>query len=222
MDLKSKQIVMKRPISAPDKLRRSPDEQAIVERRLQDFALFKEIAARRWASPQGGAAHDRMAQRHGYYLSAGRSTRNVFPGRDRVELFYGSRNISDGNDPSSEQGAILSIVQGVDGLVSLYLQPAEVDGVRNREDAILLDRFGDTARLTGPGYLERKWRDFRAYAETTSIDGEPTLRHKARALWLRLTRPTITDKRCADPELRRAAPQIMTVLLAFLIGAVFF
>ncbi len=193
-----------------------------VRRRVQDFKLFKEIAARDLANPFGGRAHDRMAQRNGYYLSTGRSARTAFPGRDRVELFYGSRAISGSDGATAEQGAILSFVQGVDGQVSVYLQPAETDGMRTREDALLVDRFTETARLTGMGYINRRWRDFRAYAEATSIDGEPGWRDRAKASWLRFTKPPLVDGRFGPSEMRRMAPQVMAVALAFLTGAVFF
>ncbi|MEL6978636.1 MAG: hypothetical protein AAGM38_08170 [Pseudomonadota bacterium] len=133
------------------------------------------------------------------------------PNARTVEVFYGERAIASRAKLAderlraawsnvTERGAALLYAQGEDGVVSVYLYPAEASSMKAEEDALLLARRRNLEAMTGRGALESHWRAFRAYAEVTSLAGEPSLWQRALVLWLRATRPALVDGR------RRAAP----------------
>lgn len=217
----------------PARLRFAP----IPPDRAHDFRLFATIATKFFRNPeQGGrrwARHQRMKARSGYHVAPGlheaggrraRSEQRFF------EVFYGARDIHGLHDLSSdrlnadwrameETGAALLYRQGDDGAVTVYLYPAKTDKLAPLEDAIVLDRITETAALTGVGVMAKHWRALRAYAEVTSLDGEPSAADRALISYLRLVKPQIRAGRVHPPESWRAGLTVAALSVASALGA---
>lgn len=222
------------------------------KRRERDFDRFRDLAGRFFRAPPSDAAHVRMGAMAGFFVgdaaglnaraarAAGRLAAGAEADEDvdaarRVEVFYGARAVrsflpagrsclrAEASAPV-ETGASLLYRQGDDGAVTVYLYPAAVDGLRAEEDAIEIARYDNLSKMTGAGVLEAHWRAFRAYAETTSVDGAPTLADRTRVAWLRFSRPVIRagrrHRREAEAALRQSAGVLLGVALALLaVGA---
>lgn len=215
---------------------------ALKRKRRQDFVLFKRVAREFFRAPPMDEQHRRMTARSGYAVAFDGEAAASAPeplGCDAraVEAFYGEHRLdgyralaqerlkAEWRDPI-ESGASLLYAQGDDGVVSVFLHPAETPGMKAEEDAILLARYQELEAMTGRGALERHWRALRAYAETTSLDGEPRWDQILLVRWLRFSRTVVVDGR------RRAAPMIGAIesalrfsaavlLCAWAIGAAF-
>lgn len=203
--------------------------------RRQDFNLFKRIARDFFRRPPADEGHRRMAARCGYSVAFGGETpcRAVEPlgcEARAVEVFYGEHDLggfralaqtrlSESWRAASEKGASLLYVQGEDSVVTVYLHPAETACVKAEEDAILLARYQDLEGLTGRGVLESHWRALRAYAEATSLDGEPSLGQIALIRWLRFSRPVIRDGRRRAARVIGATETLLGFASAVLLSA---
>lgn len=206
--------------------------------RRQDFALFKRLAGDFFEAPPFEDNHIRMKARHGFYVALNSEDAarpalldaDASRGTRTVEIFYGKRPVKNFHylrdarlryewREVTETGAAMLYSQGEDGVVSVFLYPAFTDKMGPAEDAILLERFVDVAPLTGRGSLERHWRAFRAYAEVTSLDGEPTLADKLRVAWMRFTRPLARDGRLNRIEGEGALRSMIGVTALIALGA---
>lgn len=209
-------------------------EDDILKRR-QDFTLFKRIAQAFYRTPPAELAHRRMAARCGYGVAVGgetpcRTVERLGADARTVEVYYGERKLT-GYQPlaqqrlretwrgATEKGASLLYAQGDDSVVTVYLHPAETDAVKAEEDGILLARYQDLEAMTGRGVLESHWGALRAYAEVTSLDGEPTLAQTALTRWLRFTRPVIRDGRRRPAAMLDMAQSVLRYAGAVLLGA---
>ncbi|MBX2854146.1 MAG: hypothetical protein KTR21_04110 [Rhodobacteraceae bacterium] len=209
--------------------------------RSHDFSLFAHIASRFFRNPEAGgrrwALHERMRARAGYHVAPGLrdavDARGQRGGQRFFEVYYGARDIHGVHDLSSERlnsewrlveetGAALLYRQGDDGAVTVYLYPAKTDRLAPVEDAIILDRITETAALTGKGLMARHWRALRAYAEVTSLDGEPSSSDSALIAWLRLTKPQIRANRVHPPQTVGAALTVAALSLSAALGAAVF
>lgn len=212
--------------------RSTPEVRAEHTRRRDDYRLFRKHAAAVFKTPVGDEGHDRMSLRSGYHVSMTEERERAAGAADAVvEVFYGPRTLPHLADLKSEAtrahwrapietGAALLYSQGVDGVVTAFLYPAQADGCLAAEDAILLGRYTDLSPLTGRGTLEMHWRAFRAYAECTSLDGEPTLLDRLMVRWLRFTRPRVVDNRRQPIAAATAALQVLGGGVALAIAAV--
>lgn len=216
-----------------DAARAADDERG---RRAQDYRLFRQNAEAVFGKPPQDAGHVRMRLRSGFHVSMTRDNERAPGAADSVvEVFYGPRALPDLERLSSdagrrqwraplETGATLLYTQGADGVVTVFLYPAQTDQCLAQEDAIILGRYTDLAPLTGRGTLESHWQAFRAYAEATSLDGEPTLLDKLLVRWLRFTRPRVVDNRRTAVAAVTAAAQtalggVALAIAAALLGA---
>lgn len=200
--------------------------------RADDYRLFRKNAATVFKAPAAEAGHERMRARCGYHVSMTREDERLPSAADSVvEVFYGPRTLPQLKEVQGdaaraqwrapvETGAALLYNQGADGVVTVFLYPAQTDHCLAAEDAILLGRYTDLAPLTGRGTLESHWRAFRAYAETTSLDGEPSLLDRLTVRWLRFTRPRIVDNRRQPIAAATVALQILGGGVALAIAAV--
>lgn len=217
-----------RPAGGPDGAAGTTPEQA---RRAGDYRLFRKNAAAVYRAPPADAGHERMAARCGYHVSMTDPEERARNAADSVvEVFYGPRALPHLKETRSdagqahwrapvETGATLLYAQGADGVVTVFLYPAQTDRCLAAEDAILLGRYTDVAPLTGRGTLESHWRAFRAYAETTSLDGEPSLLDRLTVRWLRFARPRIVDNRRQPIAAATVALQILGAGVSIAIAA---
>lgn len=206
--------------------------------RAYDFTLFGAIATKFFRNPEKGgrrwARHQQMKARAGYHVAPGLQEapgrRGARFGQRFFEVYYGVRALEGqqglSNDRLSadwrtqrETGAALLYRQGDDGVVTVYLYPSKTDQLAPVEDAIILDRITETAALTGVGLLSRHWRALRAYAEVTSLDGEPSAADRALISYLRLVKPQIRNGRVHPPEARRAGLTVSMLSIASALGA---
>lgn len=147
-----------------------------------------------------------------------------------VEVFYGNRPIDsevkiDENARLTEKlvvahGATLGYFRNDNGQVICNLYPAASENQRPIEDAILLDFVRDPHSLQHRA--ERHWRYLVAYMEATSIDGDPSVRQRARVFYLRYFKPQIIDAKVHDSKaivaVRDVSKWVLTVgLSGFLI-----
>ena len=206
--------------------------------RAHDFSLFGSIATRFFRNPEPGgrrwARHQRMKSRSGYHVAPGLreagGRRGARAGQRFFEVYYGAREVDGqhdlGNDrlnadwrAQEETGAALLYRQGDDGVVTVYLYPARTDKLAPVEDAIVLEKITETAALTGRGIMAKHWRALRAYAEVTSLDGEPSAADKALIGYLRLAKPQIRNGRVHPPEAWRAGLTVAALSFASALGA---
>ncbi len=200
--------------------------------REDDYRLFRLNAAAVFKGVKGDPGHERMAARCGFHVSMTDPEERAASAADSVvEVFYGPRTLPHLKETRSdaarahwpaavETGATLLYAQGADGVVTVFLYPAQTDRCLAAEDAILLGRYADVTPLTGRGTLEAHWRALRSYAETTSLDGEPTLLDRLAVRWLRFTRPRIVDNRRQPIAAATVALQIVGGGIAIALAAV--
>lgn len=201
-------------------------------RREHDFSLFRKNAKAYFTDPEFDAAHERMRERTGYSVSVAGDDPSVgSPSEARVvEVAYGPYEIRQMAGltqqrlrgewvGATETGAALLYAQGVDGAVTAFLYPARIDRMMPEEDAIVLARYADIELLTGRGVLDSHWRAFRAYAEVTSLEGEPSTLDHALVAWLRLTRPVVRDGRRQRTEILDYGMKITALSAAIALGA---
>ena len=203
------------------------------KRREYDFAIFRENAAAFFRKPPFYEAHERMAARSDFKVAVAGETSDpgatMTEGRT-VEIGYGDYAIDQFDGLSlprlagewkgaQEAGAAMMFAQSSDGGVTALLYPARIDGMKQEEDAIVLARYGDIAALTGKGALERHWRDFRAYAEVTALEGEPTLSDHARVAWLRFICPLVRDGRRRRAEALDLGTKLAGLTAGLALGA---
>lgn len=195
-------------------------------KREHDFGLFRRRAASYFQTPPVDDRHDRMSARSGYAVATGDAEATA----RTVEIGYGARDVENLRDLQTERvriewpavrenGAALLYTQGEDGCVRVFLYPARTDGFGPEEDAILLARYADLEPLTGEGALSRHWNALRAYAESTSLDGEPGWKDHLRVAWLRLTRPILRNGRVAPAEWPRVAGATTAVAVAVIVAS---
>lgn len=207
------------PYATQERARRAGDAIARA-RRDQNYDLFKKVAQSLFREPPFDPMHHRMKSAHGYAVVVGgdagdkTGTDASTDGRT-VEIAYGARALTCFETlkderlraewaGATEQGAAMLYVQGDDGVVNLFFHPCRVTGVKGEEDGLHYGRFVDVPAMTGRGLLEKHWRDFRAYAESTRLEGEPTLQQRLRVAWLRFSRPLIKDGRREARRLKAA------------------
>lgn len=220
----------------------SPEFAARRARRQDDWEMFRRHAGELLSAPPSDEKHERMIARHGYYFALGgdgladdaeadeapQSPRGLNP--RVIEAFYGARTLSEFDEVSddrlretwnkpAETGAALLYVQGDDGVVSAYLYPCSADALKAEEDAILLAKFTESEALTGRGVIEAHWAAFRAYAEVTSLDGEPSLWDRIQVAWLRVSRPTAVDGRTRPARLWLGSQAVAGFAVAVSIAA---
>ncbi|MCI4663343.1 MAG: hypothetical protein MRY74_01355 [Neomegalonema sp.] len=203
-------------------------------RREYDFSLFRKNAAAFFDQPHFDAGHRRMEARAGYSVSVsgddpvlggagGNEARvvEVAYGASEIRHMAGLTNARLRGDwvGAQETGAALLYAQGVDGAVTAFLYPARIENMKPEEDAIILARYADIELLTGRGVLENHWRAFRAYAEVTSLEGEPSWADHARVAWLRFARPIVRDGRRMRTEALDYGMKIASLSSAIMIGA---
>lgn len=214
--------------TTPPRARPSAPSPTRSERR-HDFELFLSVAAGWFRNPPEDPRHQRMVERNGFHVAP--ALREAKEGADprAFEAYYGDRDVvapramsnmrlrSEWRD-EREAGAALLYRQGEDGAVTVVMHPARADGWRADEDAIVLGRLSDTAPLTGEGIVGKHWRAFRAYAEVTSIDGEPSFTDQLRVAWLRFCKATLKDGAVRPAKISQVAGASAGVGVA--IGAV--
>lgn len=186
--------------------------------RHADFRLFREIALDFFNTPPSDARHARMTARNGFVVNE-----PVDEDSSALEIYYGARRVRQyERTPDDraiarakgamsleevgyaararwttvlETGAALVYRQGDEGSVNVFLYPFRADRYGPEEDAIHLARYASLEALTGRGVLEQHWAYLRAYAETTSIDGEADWRDHLRVGWLRFSRRMVVAGR---------------------------
>lgn len=219
----------------------SPEAAERIRCRRDDFDLFRGYASDFFAAPPADEGHERMAAQSGFHFALGAEPKDAkkdAKGKKRparavdprvIEAFYGTRRLEAFDqveadrlkaswDKASETGAALLYVQGDDGVVSAFLYPAAIEGMKPEEDAILLARFSQTEALTGKGLLESHWAFLRAYAEASSLDGEPGWLDHLRVAWLRLTCRRLVDGRLQPTALWGAGLRGLGLALAVAAG----
>ena len=133
--------------------------------RDDDYRLFRLNSAAVFKGVKGDPGHERMAARCGFHVSMTDPEERAASAADSVvEVFYGPRTLPHLKETRSdaarahwpaavETGATLLYAQGADGVVTVFLYPAQTDRCLAAEDAILLGRYTDITPLTGRGSL---------------------------------------------------------------------
>ena len=202
-------------------------------RRQHDFTLFRKNAAAFFEAPPSDEAHERMRARYGYSVAVAGDDPSVGLESNEarvVEVAYGDYEIKQMGGltdarlrgewvGAKEEGAALMYSQGVDGAVTAFLYPSRIEQMKPEEDGIVLARYADIELLTGKGVLERHWGVLRAYAEVTSLEGEPSISDHLRVAWLRFTRPVIRDGRRQRTEALDYGIKLAGVGAAVALGA---
>lgn len=116
-----------------------------------------------------------------------------------VEVFWGSRpfeTITQGNSwkSLSEYGATLLFERDDSGFVMISIYPAGTENKKPIESSISLKLWIDPIRLKSNSFLKSLWKDFMAYMECTSLDGNPTYKQRLRVSWLRYFKHTVVKK----------------------------
>lgn len=158
---------------------------AIMKARFKRWDRFNTFADNANEYFREELAKDEKSQRFDvrYLLSIVSNREHIKNDHRHVCVFWGSRTIEgfyQGNTFTSsvEQGAQMVFYRMEDGYVSITLYPAKTDSRRPLEDAIILDRHADPSKLLNPDKRHKLWKDFAAYMEATSLDGNPTFCQK--------------------------------------------
>lgn len=189
--------------AAPTHERVASEAPARKTSRDSDFDLFKSQAETFFATPPSDPRHERMAARSGFAVSDASAE-----GATVIQAAYGVRQTPlagparttalDGSPEwrsDAETGAALVYRRGRDGVVSAFLYPARSQSFGPDEDGVLLGRYKKLEVLTGRGVLESHWLFLRAYAEVSSLEGEPNWLDSARVAWLRFSRRAFREGR---------------------------
>jgi hypothetical protein len=134
-----------------------------------------------------------------------------------LEVFYGARpyeaysnqpavkreETSGGGATSggffTESGARLVYGLTAKGTVNCTLIPAQAQGAKSSENAIMLNRGVEPGELL-EGKLPRKhWRSFMAYMKVTSLDGDPSQLDKLHVLYMRFTKLRYVNEKVSLP-----------------------
>lgn len=107
-----------------------------------------------------------------------------------VDVFWGSRpfeTITLGRTwkALSEYGATLLFERDDTGFVIISIYPANTDNRKPIESRIYLKLWVDPIKLKSSSYLKSLWKNFNAYMECTSLDGNPTRLQRLRISYLR-------------------------------------
>lgn len=115
-----------------------------------------------------------------------------------VELFWGARPYefeTKGKQWKSlvETGATLFFYRNDTGDVSIYLYPAKTEFRQPLESYIALHSLVHPKRLNDQRFIKSLWKDFMAYMECTSLDGNPSRLQKTRIAYLRTFKHLVMD-----------------------------
>ena len=117
-----------------------------------------------------------------------------------VEVFWGARSfetITLGNSwkALTEYGATLLYERDDSGFVMISAYPAGTENKKPIESSVSLKLWIDPINLKDKKFLEKQWKDFMAYMECTSLDGNPTFWQRRRISYLRNFKHLVIDKK---------------------------
>jgi len=124
------------------------------------------------------------------------------------EIFYGRRiyeieeqirsDFSTQTKQLTETGCTLSFGLNDHGYVAIILYPGKTDYTSQIETCIFIENYIHPKELSNNKFLERQWKYFNSYMETTSIDGNPNLLDKIRVFYLKNFKNKVVDGKYQD------------------------
>lgn len=141
-------------------------------------------------------SHD-LSRTYDFYVARG--GRNGGIEKRLIQIFFGQRPYESVNELKAEKGSLPSIQSRFlteggallqyhrepSGGVTCLLIPATTEGLRGREDAVLLEKIANPARLHFRAVTQRHWRYLISYMHCTSLDGSPNVKDHVRTAWMR-------------------------------------
>jgi hypothetical protein len=190
--------------------------------RETDYRIFRHIAPE-WFQEftQIDHRHEWREKAFAFYISP----KGRWGGLDDrlFDVFYGTRPIKYVTESSSdernamptpkshfitEHGGQLSYRQNDTGYIICTMVPCYSENFSPLEKVIVLHARINPQRLTSRVLLNKHWRLFSAYAEVSSVDGDPLWRDHLRVWWIRLTRQMVIDGRVQERQVWRLARRI--------------
>ncbi len=181
-------------------------------RRKEDWRSFIGGAPGRFAElARNDPRHEFFNSIYGFHTvqGAGSGDPTIF------EVFYGARpydqkiEFTDQNGKPldrpqkrllSERGANLIYSQLANGAVLCTLEPARAEGYTRSESSVLLELIRNPGKLLKDRVIRRQWNHFIAYAEVSSLDGDPTPFERLRVWNLMKTRHLLVKRQLEKPR----------------------
>ena len=130
------------------------------------------------------------------------------------EVFYGRRiyaieeqirsDFSTEKKQLTETGCTLSFGINDHGYVAVILYPGKTDYTSQIETCIFVENYIHPKKLSNKNFLNRQWKFFNSYMETTSIDGNPNLIDKARVFYLKNFKNKVIDAKYQEKTITSA------------------
>lgn len=124
------------------------------------------------------------------------------------EVFYGRRiyeieeqirsDFGTQTKQLTETGCTLSFGLNDHGYVAIILYPGKTDYTSQIETCIFIENYIHPKMLLNKRFLERQWKYFNSYMETTSIDGNPNLMDKIRVFYLKKFKNQVIEGKYQD------------------------
>lgn len=131
------------------------------------------------------------------------------------EVFYGRRiyeieeqirsDFSRQTKQLTETGCTLSFGLNDHGYVAIILYPGKTDYTSQIETCIFIENYIHPKELSNNKFLERQWKYFNSYMETTSIDGNPNLLDKIRVFYLKNFKNKVIEGKYQDKPIVSAS-----------------
>jgi len=182
------------------------------KRRKEDWTSFIGSARDRFAElARNDPRQEFFRSIYGFHTvqGAGSGDPTIF------EVFYGARpydkkvEFTDENGKPldhpqkrllSETGAHLIYSQRANGAVLCTLEPARAEGYGRRESSMLLELIRNPGKLLKDRVIRCHWNHFIAYAEVSSLDGDPTPSERLRVWYLMKTRHLLVKGQLEKPR----------------------
>ena len=187
------------------------DRQRRLRRKEEWKSFIKEAPKRFGDLASKDKRHEFFQSVYGFHTVQGASS-----GDPRIfEVFYGARPYDqkiDFTDQSgqvvdpprkrllSERGPSLVYNQLDNGAVLCTLEPARTEGYPRRESSILVKYIRKPEQLLKDLVIGRHWKHFMAYAEVTSLVGDPTPWERMRVWYLMKTRHLLIKGELENPR----------------------
>lgn len=174
--------------------------RAAVQRhaRKQAFVDFRASAEGRFGTLAPKVAHwtEYADHYHAHFLPGGWDG-GTDP--DRFDVIFGNRIVDSTTNPAgkglafqSERGAWLSYQRQLGGQVMVFLYAARLSIESRDPEPLVLDVVSDASKLTD-ARLQSHLRDLVAFMAATILDDARTVPQRARALWLRWVKPSVSQ-----------------------------
>ena len=157
--------------------------------------------------------------RNNYILNIVPGSRHGGNDKRTVEVFYGSRPfdfINEGNrrwKTITEYGATLLYEQFDKGFVIISFYPAKTENLKQEEDFITYKFLTKPKKLLKKSYLKKHYRRLVAYMESTSIDGQPSLKQKLLVWSMKFFKPMVVNKQARKSKFRKYYSEILKYTL---------